>query len=795
MGDLLRQAVRSLRRRPAHTVMVTLTLGLGIGAGTVVAVLVRDVIARPLPYDAPDRLVRLDEMDEDRRTWWPSRVNFEEWRAAGAAGVEGIEAATVPEARPVLFGADAGLADVSEASSGLFPLLGARFERGRAPAPDEFRGGGVPVAVVSHAFWVGALGQADLDGVELTIGTERFPVVGVLNPDFGFVAQGGGWGAPDVWLPLERHPDESARQSHGIHVVARVSDNVSLENADDALDRMAARVAEAHAEPTHAHSVETTFLEVELLGGARRSLGFLLAGAAGVLLVAALNLSGSLLVDGLGRAREMAVRRAVGAGRRHVIGQFLLEAALAALPGAVLGWLLALLALTALRTLHPGALPRLDTVSMDAGVFVAALVTAAVVALVAAVLPPLLLSGGGATAGVTGVGRSGPSDHVRRIWNGVLILQVALTFTLLAGTAALGRSLLQIFDTDLGFEADRVSVVQVTLPESRYPSDADRIAYFDRVLASLRGVPAVAAASITNVLPHVTQARISGTTNPDVETEDWTWAAVRLVDASYFDVLDIPFVRGEMVGPTDAELVVVDRTVERKILDEDAVGRRVRNGMTGGPVTAVGVVGPVREWGLPMGAIGTIYRDFRAAGGVPLEAYLLVRGQEGRSVPLGLLRETVAGIDRNVPISVEDLETGMARTLGSRRLVLVVTAAFGALGLIFAALGVYGIVSYIGRRKARESGVRLALGARPASVRSRALADGIVPTAGGLMIGLALALVLARIVGGRVEGLEAAGGLTLMAAGLALGLVATAAAWIPARRVTRIDLVTVLREE
>jgi hypothetical protein len=310
-----------------------------------------------------------------------------------------------------------------------------------------------------------------------------------------------------------------------------------------------------------------------------------------------------------------------------------------------------------------------------------------------------------------------------------------------------------------------------------------------------RSLPDVAAASIVDILPHVTQARISGTTNPDIESDVWAWAGVRFVDPSYFEVLGIPLLRGEYPEPGEPVAALVDRTISERLLQDGPVGARVRNGMTGGPVLVTGVVGPVREWALEPGAIGTLYVDYRMAPSLPREAHILVRGSDGRGPAVPVLRRSLQALDPQVPLSIAPLDEVMARSLGSRRLVLAVVMGFGLLGLVLAALGIYGIVAYVTRRRLRESGIRLALGARPGRVWGKVLVRGMIPTVAGLIAGTGLAFALLRVAGSQIEGLEGPDPVAFAAAGLLLSLAALLAAWLPARWASRVELASVLRED
>jgi predicted permease len=789
-------AVRTIHRRPYERLVEGLTLTLGVAATAVVMILVREVLLRPLPYEDPETLVRLVEMDEDGRTWWPSRLNFEEWRSA-AGFTRGLVAATVPEPRPVLVGPRAVRARVAEFSAGFFPLLGARFRLGRGAAPDEEGPAGPPVAIVSERFWTESLGGEPLEGATVLVGTERLPVVGVLERGFGFIGEGGGWDEPDVWIPLERNPDRGRRQSHGIHVVARIPPGVPLDRADAELDRMAAGVAAAAGEDTDAHSVATTSLGADLLGPARRPLRLLVVAAVAVLLVAVANLGCARLVHGLGRRRELAVRRALGAGRARVVTELLAEAVVVALPAALVGLGLAWAGLALAQNVDPAALPRMASAGLGPGAILAAVAIAVALALAAAALPAAVLSGEAVTRGVARTSQAGVSRRLRRVWDGVLALQVALTLILLTSSGIMIRGLLATLNEDVGYRSEGVLVAQVSLPESSYGTTEDRRRWVSAALERLRALPGASAVSLADVLPHVTQARIGGTTAPDgAEDQTGVWAGLRIVDPAYFDVLEIPRLTGD--GPPSAPDggVLVDRTIaERLLAPESVIGGRIRSALMGEPVRVVGVVGPVREWTLAFGRIGTLYADYRSVADLPGDLQLLVREREGAALGAAPVRDALRALDPNVPVEIASLESHLASTLGSRRLVLAVTAAFAALGLLLAAVGIYGVVAFVARRRLRESGVRVALGARPAQVSRSMLGIGLRPALVGTATGVAMSVLFGRVLQSVTAEAPAFDPVVAAFASLLVLAAAAGAGIVPARRAGRADPATVLREE
>jgi predicted permease len=790
----LRFAARRLRRRPGRTAVAAGTLGLGVAATLVMLVLVRDILLRPLPFERPDRLVRLVEESEDGRRFWPSLPNVLDWREHATA-LEGVVAAAPPETRPIVLGERSLRASVSALSDGFLGVLGVQPARGRGFGPDENRPGGAPVAMVSWSFWRGPLGGRPLDEISFLLGTERFRVVGVLPPGFRFLAEGGAWGTADVWTPLERGAADARRTTHGYHVVGRLARGTTLDAARTEMDALAARLKEAHGEPTHADRIPMTPLLDEVVGGVRGPLRLLLAAAAGVLLVACLNVAAALLAQGLGRGRELAVRMALGADRAAVSRQLLVEGALLAIPGFVTGAAGAWGALRGLRVLGAASLPRLDSVSLGPSDLLLGAGVATAAALAAALLPALLA---GRTASLRTRGAVTTDRGQQRLWSGFVAGQVALTTVLLVGCGLLLRSFRAAVTVDRGYRVEDVLGTDLPLPPSVYTDPARRLEYFERVLRDVRALPGVRAAGLTSVAPDAISAMM-GTVGAEDATETRAWAAFRRVDPGFFEALDIPLLRGDGLPPATGGLasaddpeaagVLVDRFLARALWPgEDAVGRRLE---WGGRVA--GVVGSVRSWDSES-RWGAVYVDYRSDPESLQAMHLVVACGDDAAATAETLRATLTRIDPLVPLDVRPLSERLAGELADRRLLLVVAGAFALAGLALAPVGVYAVVSFAARRRVREAAVRLALGARPEQVSARLVARGMRPAAAGLATGLAAALPAATALRSQLFGVARFDPFVFAGAAVVLACAAALATWVPARRAGAVAPAVAFRE-
>ena len=784
--DDARASLRRQARQPLRTLASAAVLGLGVAATLVMVVLVRDILLRPLPFEAPDRLVRLRELSEGRQ-YWPSFPNVRDWREQ-ASFLAGVVAASPPTEQPVLLGDRGVRVDVGGLSRGFLDLLGVQPAVGRDFLDGENAPGGAAVAIVSWEFWSTTLGGRPLEELTLTLGREVFQVVGVLPTDFRFLAYAGTWGDASVWTPLERADDLGDRTSHGYHVVARLAPGIELAAARASMNALAERLAREHGEPTDADQVLTTSLADDVVGRLRGPLRILLVASVGVLLIACMNLAAALVGQGIGRARELSIRSALGAGRSRLVGQLMAESLLLALPAFAGGVAVAWLALETLRRRSTGLLPRLDQIAIDGWELSACAAIAGSAAVATGLLPALV--GVRRAAGDLRTRSGGPSREGSMLWRVFVAGQTSLTIVLVIGCGLLLRSFVRAVGADLGYDPSNVVAVEVTLPDALYTEAAQRTAFYEEALHRLAAVGGARRVGITSVLPYETSAMTGTVARSGGERRAWT--AFRYVDDGYFEVLDIPRLTGGPLPRTDPEEpeVLVDGRLASALWDE----RSPLGDALEWPSRVVGVVGSVREWDEEEG-VGTIYMDFRAFPDRTHHMILLVRHEGVATDVAAAARAELERLDPMVPIDVSPLDAMVRGELSDRATLLLVATAFAVLALVLAAIGVHSVVSFTVGRRLREAAIRVSLGARPAHVSGAMMAHGAGPALVGVGAGLLVAVPAAGALRAQLFQVDRLDPLVFSGAAMFLIVVAVLASWLPSRRAGRVDPASALQIE
>jgi putative ABC transport system permease protein len=793
-GRDLRLAIRRLGRMPAPAFTSGGTLALGLATSIVSAILVRDVLLRPLPFPQPGELVRILEVSEGGRRWWPSFPNAADWRQH-ASFFRGVGIADIPSVRPVLVDGAAVRVPVSRAARGFFETLGVRPAAGRLFAADENRPGGRAAAIVSDRFWRSVLAARPPGALDVTIGLEHYAVVGVLPADFRFLGDGAAWTDPAaIWTPMDRDAGLGQRTSHGYHVVARLAPGVTLDRARADMNALARTLKAQHGEPTQADGASLTPLVDVVTRSARDPLMLLLVASGVVLLVTCFNLAAVVLAHGLTRTRELSVRLALGATRATLVRHLLAETATLAVPGAVMGLVGAGLGLGAIRTAAAGGLPRLDTAALDLAAVALAFGVALLTACLAGIIPALALSRRRTLERLrVQSATTGPRDE-RRVWLGLVGVQVTLTVVLLAGTGLLLRSFRAALDVDLGYDARRVLAVDLTLPESRYGEPARRVAFYDAALERLRSTPGIAAAGLTSVLPHLTSALTAGTSRGE-DGDARLFAGYRVVDAGYFDAIGIVRLRGSRDALRSGQALVDGRLQRQLWSGRDPIGDRVVNSFSDRVLTVGGVVGTVREWQQGEETTGAVYVDYHFRPDLLQSMSFVVRYAEGEGAAIDRIRRALAAVDSLVPVTIEPLDRRTAESLAGRRLLLTLAGGFAVVALLLSTSGVYAMAAFTTARRRREAAIRLALGAHPSSLGRRVILQAIVPASAGILAGVALAIPVGRAMQAQLFHVRPADPVVLGAAALAVAVAALAAAIAPARRAARVDAAVALRQD
>ncbi|HUL74473.1 MAG TPA: ABC transporter permease [Vicinamibacterales bacterium] len=819
LGQDVAYAWRVLRRTPAFTATALVTLSLGLGATTALFSVVNAVLLKTVPYPAGDRLAVI-------------------WNSYGATGLSKA-AVAAPEFADIVaqqraFDAVAAIRPQASSLTGacgsdrgcepervsayvvspnLFDLLGVAPARGRGFTAADGVTGAPRVVLLGDALWRRRFGaDPALVGRTIVIGALSRTVIGIMPPGVRFPdAPIGFLKTPaDVWIPFgweQNGADERGNQN--LAVVARLRPDVSIARGQADLDAIAdtfrARFPNRYAGPGRHWRIALVSAREEIAGDSRTALLVLLGAVGVVLLIVCANVANLMLARGTARRRELAVRSALGAGRGRLARQLLVEAAMLVAIGGTLGVALAVAGVRGLVAIDPGNIPLLHTAGVDGTVLAFSIAVTVATALFIGVVPALRQSRVDPQAALADGGRGAGAASVRqRLRRLLVVAEVALASVVLVASGLLVRSFLALTRVPLGYDATGVVTAQVTVPRATYTTDA-RIVQFDQTLKDrLLAGPGVAAASAIYPLPASGEGWsgslfIEGQPVPDGQPEPHAAYAVALPD--YFTTLQIPLIQGRDFAPTDAvgapAVAIVDELVARRHWPgESAVGKRIgpfgepRNGAW---TTVVGVVGHVHTTGPRADSEPQVYLPALQS---PQSMLFFMARTAGDPTPLpAAFRSAVRAIDPDLPVArLTPLTDLTAQTMARERFNLLLLTLFGGVALAVAAVGLYGVMAYLVAQRAREIGIRLALGGRPAAVLRAVLAEGLAMTLVGLAAGLATAFGLSRVLADLVFAIQPTDPLTYAAIALLLVVVAIAAATVPARRAMRIDPVVVLRD-
>ncbi len=799
----VRHALRSMLKAPGFTAVAVLTLAVGIGGTTAIFSVVNGVLLRALPYPQPDRLVTVWESAAKYPRMRVSTPNFRDWHAQSRS-FAGLAAYEVDRAA-VLGGAEPTFADVIGVTKDFFTVTGVQPVIGRAFTADETRPNGTPAAIVSDGLWRRLFGAArDLQALSVTVYGTHARVVGVMPPGFAFPAGAG------VWFPLELFPDTSGRTAHNLRVVARLADGVSLAGAQAEMTTIAARLKAANGTDDDATDARVVSLREQLVGGSRGTLLLLFGAVALVLLAACANVASGLLARGAERRKELAIRMSLGAKRARLVRLLLTENLALALAGGAAGLILAGWLVRALVAFGP-PLPAPGPVGIDARVVAFALALSILTPLVFGLLPSLQVTRTELREALAEGGRQGAPGGRTRVRHALVTVEVALALLLLIGSGLLVRSFLQVLAVDPGFDAAHVITLQTSVPGDTYATPAQAAGFYQRFLERARQLPGVEHAALINAPPLGGDA--NGAFLHDGQSFDeirGNWAAqsasYRVASPDYFETLGIPIVRGRAFTDRDGAgtepVAVINQAMARKYWPgRDPVGQRIRfAGMdrVNPWLTIVGIVGDVRHRDLTGDVDPAVYVDYvqnpeRTAYFVTTAVRTAPAADPAATVTA--LRQALAALDPNVPAEFSTLEAQVETSVADRRFTMLVLASFGAISLLLAAIGIYGVLAYAVVQRTQEIGIRMALGADAGSVVGLVLKGAMGSVLAGVVVGLAAAAALTRLLQSMLFEVRPTDPLTL-AAGLALVAgVAWLAGFIPARRATRIDPLVAMRVE
>jgi predicted permease len=806
----LRYATRQLARSPGFTAVTVLTLALGIGANTTVFSLVNAVLLRPLPVHEPSRLVRIYTSE-----WSVTGVSS---RRYGSSSFPDYRA--VAERRDIFVGATAHMSigpslakqrggagepvHATLVSGDYFEVLGVRAALGRTFMPAEDEGAGAhPVVVLSYSGWRDHFGgDSAVVGQTVYLNGYPFTIVGVAARRFRGVEIER---APLLWVPLAMHLEAQPGSdwiqrgdSRGLAIMARLQPGVSLAQARDGLRRIAA--ARAEESPATNENRTMTLVPGSTLfqpnGPPVLAFGLIMLVVGVVLLIACANAANLLLARAARRRREIAIRLALGAGRRRLVGQLLTESLLLALLGAGAGLLLALWGVDAARSLP---LPRTLDITPDGRVLAFTLALAVLTALLFGLAPALQATGASVVPALKDAAAAGGAAR-SRLRGALVSAQVALTLMLLVPAGLLVRSLQQLAVADPGFAVERILVAQ-PMVETRASAPAERQRFFDELLERVRAHPGVHAASLASTVPLSgsrmrTATDIQGYQRGPTEENEIDFL---VVGDDYFRTMDIPLRRGRAFTTDDRpgapRVAIVSESMARRYWGaRNPIGQHLyRGGDRERPIEVVGVAADASYESLTS---HYPYYYLPAAQSPSFSGTLHVRTEGDPATVIAALRAIVRSIDPEIPLrNVQTLREVRAESLTGSRLATQFLGLFGTLALVLASLGLYGVMAYAVAQRTHEIGIRMALGAARADVARLVLGQGMRMVAVGAVLGGIAALGVAAALRGMLYGVRPVDPVSLLGVGGLLALVAIGATWVPVRRATRVDPVVALRTE
>jgi predicted permease len=796
----IRFALRSFRKTPMLTAATTITLMLGVGATTAMFSVVNGVLLRPLPYAHVDRLVALSdaqEQDPDTPFAYPEVVD---WQQRGGDVFEKI-GAWWNQSLTLTSGPEPLVVRGQRMSSTIPDLLGVHPIIGRNFVPDEDSPTGTRAVMLSSDFWKRHFnGDTGIVGKTLEMAGFPFLVVGVFPstpqsrvPDALTDARG-----DDVWWSLRLDESRAPRSLHFLRMMARVKPGLTRE----AVNARIARVNDQlHRDSVTQHSVSAVDLSTKVIGPARAMLGAIFAAVLLVLFVACANVANLLLARASSRQREVAIRSALGAGRKRIVTQLLVESVMRAVVGGVLGIALAYAAVGAVRGMPGLRLPRFSETSIDWRVMLFALALSILTGIAFGIVPALRATGDSTNSvmrdGARGVAGSLRHDALRRT---LMIGELVMSFVLLGCAGLLLRSFDRLMHVPKGFSAEHVVTGAISLPGSKYGDGPSQVAFWSQLLDRVRAVPGVSQAGVTSGLPVLGGANgginIAGRTYTDANRPI---ADKRFASAGYFPSIGAQFRRGRDFSPADVATsqqvaIVNEQFVKKFFPGEDPIGKQIDFLWdTKGLQTIVGVVADVREGALNAPISPSVY--------VPITQrpdsymYLTVRSTIDELSIVPALRKALHELDSNVPLAdVRTLDEAVSSRVTTEKMTTALLVGFAVLTLVLAAIGLYGVISYSVAQRTQELGVRAALGAQKGELLAGVFREGMSFVLVGLVIGGIAARAASQLISARLFGVTPGDPVVFTAVAGLLVAVAVLALLLPAMRAARVDPIVALRE-
>jgi putative ABC transport system permease protein len=801
----MRYGVRMLWKSPGFMLVAIFTLALGIGANSAIFSVVNAVLLRPLAFKNPETLVRVKgELKKQGVDQEPlSYPDFVDLKAQSQM-LESLAAYNQTSGALTGSGGEPERLRGANVSAELFPLLGIPPVIGRTFSPEEDRVGGAPVVVLSHALWQRRFGSdPHIVGQQIMLNGRSTTVLGVMAPDFNFPIQAA---QRDYWMPLVPSVGERATQrgSHYLNVIGRLKPGATLAQAASDTTALGARLEEQYPDSNVGFSLAVVAAHEDVVKDVKPALLVLLGAVGFVLLIACANVANLLLARAAGRAKEIAIRTALGASRLRVVRQLLTESVLLSLTGGTLGLLLAVWGVDLLIAASPADIPRVKEMGLDVRVLLFTLGISVLTGLIFGLAPAVQSSKLDLNESLKEGGR-GSTEGLRRnrVRSLLIVVEVALSLVLLISAGLLIKSFMRLRDVNPGFNPNNVLSVSISLPQVKYADEAKQAAFYRDVLERIRETPGVVSAGGIFTLPLSGSNRVNTfdivgrPSNPEELPE----GNDRVATPDYFRAMGIPVIKGRVFTERDdanaPPVVIVNESLARRYFaGEDALGKRMiisDKYPQGNEI--VGVVGDVRHKSLDVEGGAEFYRSYLQSPAASMSLVVRTERADPASIASSI-RSAVQQVDKDQPISnIQTMDQLLADSVAQRRFNMLLLGIFACVALILAAVGIFGVMSYSVTQRTHEIGIRMALGAQGSDVLKLVVGQGMSLALIGVALGLLASVIMTRVMSNLLFGVSATDPLTFAGVSLLLTVIALIACYIPARRATRVEPVIALRYE
>ena len=802
----LKYAVRTLAKSPGFSLVVVLTLALGIGANTAIFSVVNGVLLRPLPYPNPGQLVSVYTVLPNQPKFSVSVADFKDFMARQSV----FSSAALYAQRDLDLTSDGVPMHLSGmgVSNGYFETLGYRPALGRDFASSDDTKGNNRVAILSDRVWRERFGaDPQVVGRSVTLSGELFTVIGVMPPgvqhvggNYRSVGQGD---TVEIWWALPLWPaktDGCDRRCHYLNMIARLKPDATLPQAQAQMTTLAANIAHENKldDDDLKNRVSLIPLKEDVVGRARQMLAVVMGVVGFLLLIACVNVANLSLARAAQRQREIAMRSVLGASRFRIVRQLLAESFLLAFAGCAIGVLFASAGIDVLMALAPDKFPRLQAIHMDWHVLLFAIGVTILTAILFGLVPALAVPRKDVNSALKDGERGSTAGHLR-LRNGLAVVEIALALVVLAGAGLMARTFYNLQRVNAGFQPDHVLTFQLNVPQARYGDDPKYINFFRSLVSRLQALPGVETVGTTSDLPWTVydeNLMFQMVGKSDAQPNE---SRYHFVSPDYFPAVRTPLVSGRFFAATDdaksKPVLLVNQALARRYFPGgDAVGAYVTT-FNDTKMQIVGVVGDLQDTPSSTDAKPAIYFNSwqYAAGG---EQFVAIRTSGDTRALAGQLAREVAAIDPDLPVmKIRPLEDVSALAISSTKFTLTLVAMFGAIALILAAVGVFGVISYLVTQRTNEIGIRMALGALQRDVLAMIAAQGAKIAFAGIAIGLLAAAMLTRGLQSLLFNVSPFDPLTLAAVAALLLVVTLVACYLPARRAAQVDPMIALRHE